>query len=38
VAAFGALASAPFIAMLFGPDYGPSVAASQYFKLYPSPS
>ena len=29
VAAFGALASAPFIAMLFGPDYGPSVAASR---------
>jgi len=29
VAAFGALASGPFIAFLFGPDYGPSVAASR---------
>jgi O-antigen/teichoic acid export membrane protein len=29
VAAFGALASGPFISFLFGPDYGPSVAASR---------
>jgi O-antigen/teichoic acid export membrane protein len=29
VVAFGALASDPFIAFLFGPDYGPSVAASR---------
>jgi O-antigen/teichoic acid export membrane protein len=29
VAAFGALASGPFILFLFGPDYGPSVAASR---------
>jgi O-antigen/teichoic acid export membrane protein len=29
VAAFGALASGPFIAFLFGPDYGPSAAASR---------
>jgi O-antigen/teichoic acid export membrane protein len=29
VAAFGSLASGPFIALLFGPDYVPSVAASQ---------
>jgi O-antigen/teichoic acid export membrane protein len=29
VAAFGALASGPFIFFLFGPDYGPSAAASR---------
>jgi O-antigen/teichoic acid export membrane protein len=29
VAAFGALASEPFIALLFGPDYGPSAVASR---------
>jgi O-antigen/teichoic acid export membrane protein len=29
VAAFGFLASAPFIGLLFGPDYAPSVAASR---------
>jgi len=29
VAAFGALASEPFIGLLFGPDYGPSAVASR---------
>jgi O-antigen/teichoic acid export membrane protein len=29
VAAFGALASGPFIALLFGPDYAPSVPAAR---------
>jgi O-antigen/teichoic acid export membrane protein len=30
IAAFGALSPGPFVAFLFGPEYGPSVAAAQW--------